>query len=171
MAGASGYGTTGVAQWREGIGPKTHLNFEFGISSPSGADTRVDVGAGIVQSVLHASTDVPLDVSLTGGLYFSLAGDFTALRLPIGVVVGHRFPLNGGSGNMAITPYVHPRLSFDVCTSGCGNSVNVNFDAGGSLDISHLIAIRAALLFGSVGEGSSKVGFGAGLTFRPGSSR
>ena len=170
IAGASDYGTSFFGQWREGIGSKTHLQFEFGLSTPSNADTRVNFGATINQSVLRSSQSTPIDILLTGGAFASLAGDFSILRIPLGAVVGHRFPMSNG---MAITPYIHPRLSIDFCLSSCSppeldDRVNIDFDLGGSLDLSKTMSIRAALMIGQVNRLSTKVAFGAGVAFRPG---
>ena len=166
VAGGGSYGTTGVAQWREGVGPDTHLAFDLGFASPSGT-TYFLLGAGVGQRLMRASENTPIDVILTGGLYGAFSSDFSVVRLPIGVSVGHRFPLQGG---MALTPYAAPRLSIDVCASSCngtGTDLNVNFDMGLDWEINRMLSMRGALTVGGVSDGPSKTGFGFSLAFRP----
>ena len=89
-------------------------------------------------------------------------------RIPLGVSVGHRFPIEGTK--TAITPYVHPRLSLDACVSDCGpigTDLKVNFDVGADFEATRVLSLRGALTVGGVGAGDSKVGFGFGLVFHP----
>lgn len=167
VAGGGDYGTTGLFQWREGLSPDTHLGFDFGFDSPSGGSTLVLLGGAIGQSLMHATQQTPIDLMLTGGIYGAFSSDYSVVRLPIGVSVGHRFPLQGG---MALTPFAAPRLSIDVCASHCfgeGTNVNVNFDMGVDWDITSILALRGAFTVGAVGAGPSKTGFGLGLAFHP----
>ena len=55
VAGGSDYGTTGLAQWREGIGPDTHIGFDLGFASPSGASTLFLIGGGIGQQLIRST--------------------------------------------------------------------------------------------------------------------
>lgn len=168
VAGGSDYGTTGIFQWREGIGMDTDFNLDVGFASPSGASTGFLIGAGIGQQVLRSTDEMPLDMVLTGGLYGAFASDGSVIRLPIGVSVGHRFPIQGTQ--MAITPFAHPRLSVDVCASDCagvGTKLKVNFDFGADYEVTRMLSLRAAVTVGGVSDGPSQTGFGFGLAFRP----
>lgn len=171
VAGGSDYGTTGLVQWREGIGPDTHIGFDLGFASPSGGSTGFLIGAGIGQQLVRSTQTMPIDLMLTGGLYGDFSSDIGFLRIPIGVVAGHRFPLQN---NMALTPYASPRLSIDACISSCngvGTNANVNFDVGLNWDINAMLALRGAFTVGAVGPGPSETGFGFGLVFRPSAVR
>lgn len=175
VAGGGDYGTTGLVQWREGIGPDTHIGFDLGFASPSGGSTGFLIGAGIGQQLVRSSQDMPIDLMLTGGLYGDFSSDVGFLRIPIGVVAGHKFPLQHG---MALTPYAAPRLSIDACVSSChpnggdiGTNANVNFDVGLNWDINTILALRGALTVGAVGNGPSQTGFGFGLAFHPATIR
>lgn len=167
VAGGSGlYGTTGLAQWREGVGPDTHLAFDLGFASPTGT-TYFLLGAAVGQRLVRSSPQTPIDLVLTGGLYGAFSGDFSVVRLPIGVSVGHRFPLQGG---MALTPYAHPRLSIDVCASNCngvGTDLNVNFDMGLDWEINRTLSLRGAFTVGGVSALPSRTSFGFSLAFHP----
>jgi hypothetical protein len=171
VAGGSDYGTTGLVQWREGLGPDTHIGFDLGFASPSGLSTGFLLGAGIGQQLVRSTVDMPIDLMLTGGLYGDFSSDVGFLRIPIGVVAGHKFPLQHG---MALTPYAAPRLSIDACVSSCngqGTTANVNFDLGLNWDINSMLALRGALTVGAVGDFPSKTGFGFGLAFHPATIR
>ena len=175
VAGGSDYGTSGLAQWREGVGPNTHLAFDVGFASPTEGATPLMLGGGIGQRLTRASQQMPLDMVLPAGLYGAFGSAISYLRIPVGVSVGHRFPIQGG---MALTPYIAPRLSVDACVSDCfgrGTDLNVNFDLGLDWELNPVLSLRGALTVGSVGKDifGSKTGFGIGLAFRPesGSSR
>lgn len=171
VAGGGDYGTTGLVQWREGIGPDTHIGFDVGFASPSGLSTGFLLGAGIGQQLVRSTVDMPIDLMLTGGLYGDFSSDIGFLRIPIGVVAGHKFPLQHG---MALTPYAAPRLSIDACISSCdgmGTNANVNFDFGLDWQVNPMLSLRGALTVGAVGDFPSKTGFGFGLAFHPGTIR
>lgn len=163
--GSSLYGTSGVAQWREGITPDFQFNVDVGFASP-GSTTLFLAGAGVGYGLMKSTPETPIDLILTGGLYGAF-GTGSYVRIPVGVVAGHRFPL---SGAMAITPFISPRLSVDVCASDCGTAgtdLKLNFDIGASLDVTRSIAIRSALTVGGIGVMPSRTSVGIGLVYRP----
>lgn len=177
VAGGGDYGTTGLFQWREGIGPDTHLSLDAGFADADFGDTGFLLGGGIGQRLMRATSETPIDMILTGGIYGEFGIKPSFIRLPVGVVVGHRFPIEGSS--MAITPYVHPRVSIDACLSDCdrfggddiGTKVKVNFDIGADFEITRTLSLRGALTVGGVSVFESQAGFGFGLAFHPGSVR
>jgi opacity protein-like surface antigen len=171
VAGGGDYGTSAVAQWREGFSSDFMANFDVGVATPTD-NTMFLAGAGLGYSLMRATQQTPIDLMVTGGLYGAF-GSQSFVRIPVGVVAGHRFPLAGG---LAITPFVSPRLSIDVCASDCGSEINgdnlgtnlkLDFDLGASLDVTSSIGIRAALTIGGVSDGPSQTAFGIGLTYRP----
>jgi len=165
VAGGGDYGTSAVAQWREGLAPDVMVNFDVGVATPTD-NTMFLAGAGLGYTLMRSTKETPIDMMLTGGLYGAF-GDQSFVRIPVGLVVGHRFPLNGG---LALTPFVSPRLSVDVCASQCGNigtDLKLNFDLGAALDVTRTIGIRAALTIGGVSAFESQTSFGIGLTVRP----
>ena len=175
VAGGGDYGTSAVAQWREGIAPDVMVNFDVGVATPTG-NTMFLAGAGLGYSLLKSTQETPIDLLITGGLYGAF-GTESFIRIPVGVVVGHRFPLGG---EMVLTPFVSPRLSVDVCASSCdhvvdvqgdvvhtGTDLKLNFDLGASLDVTKTLGIRAALTIGGVSDGNSQTAFGIGLVYRP----
>ncbi|HEY2897972.1 MAG TPA: hypothetical protein VGJ12_12610 [Gemmatimonadaceae bacterium] len=171
VAGGGDYGTSAVAQWREGFAPDFMANFDVGVATPTD-NTKFLAGAGLGYLLMRSTQQTPIDLLLTGGLYGAF-GSQSFIRIPIGVVAGHRFPL---AGNLALTPFVSPRLSVDVCASKCrpnpdfdgiGTNLKLDFDIGAGLDVTSSIGIRAALTIGGVSSGDSQTAFGVGLTYRP----
>jgi hypothetical protein len=169
ISGGSDYGVALVGQWRERLAPNIQLSLDAGFASPSGGDNELFLGAGLAFQIMHATEQVPIDVLLTGGFYPVFGGkNGGGIRIPFGAVVGHRFALQGG--RMAISPFAHPRLSLDVCTSKCGgegSKVKLNFDLGADFEITPNLALRGAIDIGGVGPGDSQTGVGVSLAYRP----
>ena len=172
IAGGGDYGTSGLFQWREGIGPDTHFSLDVGFADPDGGDAGFLIGGGLGQRILRSTPDTPLDVIFTGGVYGEFGGTPSFVRIPIGAVVGHRFPIEGSK--TAITPYVHPRVSLDACVSDCfglGTKVKLNFDLGADFEVTQKLSLRGAILIGGVSSGDSQAGFGFGVAFHPGKTQ
>jgi hypothetical protein len=163
------YGTTLFGKWQEGVSQKLGVSAELGFADPDFTeDTRVFLGGGLAYQVLQSTVDLPLDIALTGGAYLSFGDEVTIFRLPFGATLGHRFPLER---RLAITPYVHPRISVDLCSSDdCGEDDSaflLNFDLGTELEFTPQLAGRVGLVFGDVLDINSEVGFALGLAWRP----
>ena len=139
-----------VFQWREGTGPGTQLSLDLGLADPDveGLDTFFMIGGQYARMLTQARADMPLDLLLTAGIFSQFGNDITLIGIPVGVSVGHRFPLTGTS--MAVTPYVHPRVSLDYgkFAGESDTEVNITFDIGGSLEITPQLALRVTALFG-----------------------
>ena len=142
VADAGRGGTTLLFQWREGAATRSQLSLDAGLVARDGDGELSLALAGNYGYQMHrASADVPLDLLLTLGVGVGL-GDRGSLRAPIGVSLGHRFELDR---DMAITPYAHPRISFDFCDCGRKESeLGINFDLGANLEITPSLAVRAA---------------------------
>lgn len=157
------YGTSLVFQWREGLGPRSQFSIDAGIADPDYADARFLVGGGYAYQLNNAETnaDMPIDMLLTAGGYLSFGDSWTTFRIPVGVSLGRRFPLEG---NFAITPYVHPRAALWYC-GDCADDTDlrVNFDIGADFELSETFSLRASLMLG----GDNEDGFGFGLAWRP----
>lgn len=141
-------GTVALFQWREGINEDWHFSLDAGLGDPEGRnnDLIALAAGGFGAQLLRANGDQPLDLLLTGQLGLAMGAGQTIARLPVGVSMGHRFPLDART---AITPYVHPRLSIDRCFSCNVNNrnsteVSVNFDVGVNFEVSPRFAVRAA---------------------------
>jgi hypothetical protein len=166
LADGGDAGTALLFQWREGFGVGTELNLDVGFADPDVGDSRFILGGGLARRLAAATTEMPLDLVLTAGLYAAF-GDPNVIRLPVGLSVGHRFPLEGA---MAITPFVHPRVSIDFCSNCFGNDddndLSVNFDIGADLELSRMLSLRFAALFAG-GDIFGDDGFGISLSWKP----
>lgn len=171
VAAGGDAGTSVFAQWREGMSATTQFNLEAGIADPDGGDARLLIGGGLAVGVARASQTQPLDIVLTGGIYPSFGDPLTLVRIPLGASLGHRFTFQ--QSPLALTPYLHPRVSIDVCAGGdlCDivddkTEINLNFDLGADLEINRNLSLRAALVFPG-GDMFDDTGFGLSLAWRP----
>jgi hypothetical protein len=168
LAVAANNGTSALFQWREGLGPDSHFGLEGGlVDADGGGGTKLLLGGSYAYQLTRATTAQPLDLLFTVGAGLAVGDGPDLFRIPIGVSVGHRFALDG---EMAITPYVHPRLSLDVLTGVGDNADNtdlaIDFDIGASFEITRQLALRGSLVL-SGARLSDDVGFGIGLTITP----
>ena len=149
LADAGNGGTALVFQWREGLGnPKLQLTVDAGFADPDGAaETRLIFGGGLAYQLATSTNEMPFDIVLAGGLGATTGDNITTIRIPFGAVVGHRFPLEGG---YAISPFVHPRLSWDRVSFGGASSsdTNLDVDIGASFEIKPQMAVRLAATLG-----------------------
>ena len=161
-------GTVFVFQWREGLTLGNQLSLDVGLADPEFTGTKFLIGSQFAHQLVRSSAQVPFDILFTAGVNGAFGG-LTLFRVPVGVSVGRRFPLEGG---LAITPYVHPRLVLDVCGScdGRDNSeVGLDFDLGADFEFSPQFSLRFSALF----AGSDYLGddnddaFGLSLAWKP----
>lgn len=167
---AGGGGTTMLFQWREGAGAGQHIGFDAGFADPRNSSSmRFFVGAAGGRELLRSTTSQPVDVMLTAGASATLGGGSTLFRVPVGVSAGHTFELDQ---EMTVTPFVHPRLSLDMCNrcggEGTGRSeVSLNFDLGANFRINHEFAVRAAMSFSGSNLVGSDGALGVGFNWTP----
>lgn len=164
-------GTVAVFQWREGINDDMHFSLDAGLGDPEGRNNDLVVfgGGGLGFRLLRATGDQPLDVLLTGGAGLAVGAGQTVVRLPVGASAGHRFELEG---NMALTPYAHPRISIDRCFSCNGSTrnsteVSLNFDIGVNFEVTPRFALRAAASFSGSDVVSRNDTFAFGINWIP----
>jgi len=172
VADAGDAGTTLVFQWREGLSPRTQVTGDLGFADPDAkGNGKVLLGAQFAYLFTQANAEMPLDFLGTGGVGFAFGDGGTILRIPFGLSVGHRFPLDEG---FAITPYVHPRVSIDWC-SECGGTdsedsetdLGVDFDLGVSFEVTRQLSFRVSALFGGSDTFGDSDGFGLSLAWTP----
>lgn len=171
LADGDGGGTSLLFQWREGYGASGQLGLDVGYADADLADGVFFFGGQYGHQLIRSTADTPVDLMLTVGANAGFGDDFRIFRIPVGASVGRRFPLEGG---LAITPYVHPRVTMDIVNipdqtingfevEGSSESeMNVNFDLGGSFEFSRSLALR---LSATLGEDEA---FGIALAFTPG---
>ena len=161
---SSGDGGTGLlAQWREGIAPDFILELEFGFTSPPHhLDTHGLIGGSLGYQLAREAKDIPLDFLLTGGFYDAF-GSPNTFRIPFGISIGHRFPIQGSA--MAITPYIEPRLSIDNAPGD--TKLGVEFDIGGSMELTPQISVRLLGTFGGSNVLPNDPGIGFSVAWTP----
>ena len=151
--------TTLVFQWREGVATRSQLSLDAGFADVEGPDSdlMLVLGGQYAYQMVRASGDSPLDLLFTAGVFVRMGPDErSAMSVPFGVSLGHRFVLDGP---LAITPYVHPRISIDMFNSD--SDLNINFDIGGNFEINNRLAIRFSAALGE----ADAIGFS--LAWRP----
>lgn len=170
VADAGDAGTSLIFQWREGVTPRGQLSLDAGFADPDGEGNGKLLLGGQFGALLNESrADMPLDFLLTGGFFLAVGSGADLIRIPFGVSIGHRFPLDEG---FAITPYVHPRVSLDVCTE-CGRDegnetdLGIDFDLGASFEVTRQLAFRVSALFGGSDTFGDSDGFGLSLVWSP----
>lgn len=166
VADGGGAGTAFIFQWREGLSPRSQLSLDAGLADPEGGDTKFLLGGQFAYQLVTATATVPFDLLLTAGAYGAFVNG-TLVRLPVGVSVGRRFPLEGG---LAITPYVHPRMAIDICAScdtGDNSDVSLDFDIGANFEFTPQFALRFSGLFTGADDRRWDNAFGLSLAWRP----
>jgi len=146
----------------------TPREYNFGLADPDcrDCDNVFLVGGQYAHQLTTSTAQMPFDMLFTASLNGAFGNGGSLIRVPVGVSIGHRFPLEGG---MAITPYAHPRLSFDFCNDCNDNSdVNLNFDIGANFDFSPQFSLRVSALFngGDYALGDDNA-IGFSLAWRP----
>jgi hypothetical protein len=144
-------GSALLFQWREGLGnPKAQFTADLGFADLDGTvdDAALIIGGSFHYQVMNATADLPFDMVLGAGLGITAANDYSVLRIPFGVAIGHRFPLEG---NFAITPFVHPRLSINRTSVGTFDDTesDIEVDLGASFEINAQMQARLAVTFGN----------------------
>jgi hypothetical protein len=172
VADAGDAGTTLVFQWREGLTQRTQLSFDLGFADPDGRQNgKLLLGVQFAGLLTQASAEMPLDFLATGGLNFAVGEGPDLVRIPFGVSIGHRFALDDG---FAITPYVHPRLSLDICTDCRGeendesdSDIGIDFDLGVNFEVTRQLSFRVSGTFGGSDAFRDSDGFGISLAWTP----
>jgi hypothetical protein len=170
VADAGDAGTSLVFQWREGVSPKSQLSFDVGFADPDGkGNGKLILGGQFGYLFTQSNAEMPLDFLGTAGVNFAFGDGGNIVRIPFGVSIGHRFPLED---NFAITPYVHPRVSIDVC-SDCGpdndneTDLGIDFDLGVNFEVTRQLSFRVSALFGGSDTFGDSDGFGLSLAWTP----
>ncbi|MBC8086466.1 MAG: hypothetical protein H7Z40_04315 [Phycisphaerae bacterium] len=158
--------TAALLQWRQGVSDHTHFTLETGLGDPLGSSKNLlTFAAGNAGYQLFLASDgPPLDVLLTMGIGISLGIEQKAVHVPVGVSIGRRFATGGGT---MFTPYVHPRVSFDRCTTCSRSEIkrerSVNVDVGFNLEITPHVALIASGAFNGSDRALREDSFAIGI--------
>jgi hypothetical protein len=158
--------TSLLFQWRVGRGVSSQLSLDVGVADTPG-DAALFVGGQFAQQLARSSATMPLDLLFTVGANIAGGNDVTIFRVPVGLSVGHRFPLEGG---LALTPYAHPRIVLANC-GDCAveddTDIGIEFDIGGDFEFSPQFALRVSAVLGA-DKFFSDDAFGISLAWKPG---
>jgi hypothetical protein len=145
-------GTALIVQWREGLdASRMQFTGDFGIADGNN-NTALIFGGSLHFQLTETTQDFPFEMVVGGGLGVTAADNYRTFRIPFGVAIGHRFPLEK---NFAITPFVHPRISLDRTRvdlpgggTASGSDTNIDIDIGGSFEINTQMQLRMAATLG-----------------------
>ena len=172
VADAGDAGTSLLFQWREGLSNKSQLSVDVGFADPKEkGNGKLLLGGQYAYLFTQGNAEMPLDFLGTAGVGFGFGDGGNIARIPLGVSIGHRFALDQG---FAITPYVHPRVSIDFCSS-CGGTNNdqnetdlgIDFDLGANFEVTKQLSFRVSILFGGSDTFGDSDGFGLSLAWSP----
>ena len=134
------------------------------------------VGVGLARSIT-ARRD-PIALLPTVGAYATIGDPAHVFRVPVGISIGGRLPLEG---SLLLTPYLHPRVSLDVCSDcGAGDGrigdddfdISADVELGLDLTFTPALSVRLAAVLGTdsfvLGDGDA---FGVSLAYRPAFAR
>lgn len=167
-------GASVVFQFRNAPG-RVQVGLDIGlVDRPAVHGASAVVGVGLARSITAARD--PIALLPTVGAYATIGEPTNLVRVPVGISIGGRLPLEG---SLLLTPYVHPRVSLDVC-AGCvvaarqsvgdGDDFDINADVELGLDLAFTpaLSIRLAAVLGTdsfvLGDGDA---FGVSLAYRP----
>ena len=171
LAGAGDNGTVLAGQWREPLGPGNQFGLDVGFASPD-AGNVLFLGGSFGHQLATSSVTMPLDFMLNVGAGFAhLSPDqgngVTVFRAPIGLVLGHAFPLQGSQA--VITPFAQPRLNIMHC-GDCGTDktkLAIDFELGADFKFTPQLSGRVGARFGGKNDYVGDDAFGISLAWRP----
>jgi len=156
-----------VGFWRQS--GNLGLGVRVGILDREFDGTAFVVGSEFFTPLLRATPGSPLEALLVLGAGATFEDGILA-RIPLGVSVGAR--LENAEGEVAFTPYVHPRVGLDIFADDDDSVTELAFlvDFGLDVEVTPSVTVRAAYTWvtGGVDDlaGGRKNALGAGLAIR-----
>jgi len=165
-------GTSYIFQWREELVPGNQFSFDGGIATGVGGHALGFLGGLYGYQFLWQRDSEPFEVLGTTGLTLAFGHGGSYARIPFAVSVGHRFAFANG---MALTPYLHPRVSVEFCShcvaqvrGGSGSAgVGGGVGAGANLELSSRFSLRLEASVGASTIGSQDNTIGLGFAWSP----
>lgn len=139
-----------------------NLGLRGGLGQHNDGGTDWFLGAETYGSVLEGPT-AAVDISWVLGAGATFAeGGATWLRIPFGVSIGKTLQAN----TLTLTPYVLPRIAYDLISVNSNNDSELNFaiDLGADMQVSPTVKLRVG---GTLDASDSRdfQNFGIGLAF------
>lgn len=157
--------------WRQS--GNLNLGVHLGVGDLEEPGESILVGAEFYQPLrgLSGQTGLIMSWSLGAGATFGDVNgvDYIDFSVPLGVSVG----MNLGTGSVALLPYIHPRVSFDLVAVGEGpaeeteSDIGFAADIGVDLNLGERLVLRTAYTFDIIDNDLGDRGaFGVGLALR-----
>lgn len=137
-----------------------NLGVRGGLGETVAGQTSITVGAEFFGGLNRAGPSFPLDVSWTLGAGASFVDDVVLFSVPLGLSVGARL----SAGQLALTPYVHPRLSVDVFANDDFSETDLSIPVDLGVDIA--LGQRAIFRVGATLGDRGHEALGIGLALR-----
>ena len=157
----SDFGVMGL--WRQS--GDLGLGVRAGIVDLELGGTAFVVGSEFFAPLLRATPASPLEAMLVLGAGATFEEGILA-RIPVGLSVGGRF--GGENGELAFSPYVHPRLGLEILANDGESETELAFavDFGVDVELSRTVTLRGAFTWveGEFAENA----LGVGLVIRSG---
>ena len=99
-----------------------------GIGMVDDVDSEITLGGSVGVDVVNGESAT---ISVQGGIGWMSPGDFTLVRVPIGLAIKG----NGGSGSTSVIPWIMPRLNYTRVSFGGASSSETDFGASGGVGI------------------------------------
>ncbi|HLU26187.1 MAG TPA: hypothetical protein VKZ58_10830 [Longimicrobiales bacterium] len=133
---------------------RLNLGVRGGLAKPEGGSTRVFIGSDMWGMLVRQGSESPFDVAWTVGAGAAF-GNGTLARFPAGVSIGREF----GAAGVALVPYVHPRLTYQIfANDGRSDSdLRIGADLGLDLRLGGRMILRGAV---ALDQDVSTVGLG-----------
>lgn len=147
-----------LAMWRQS--GRVNLGIRAGIGGRSGDRTAI-VGAEFSGPLVTQGGAQPFGISWLIGAGASFDG-VTWFRVPAGISIGIEIP----GPSFRLTPYVHPRLAFDIRAFDTPDGSDTDFDLNADVDFGADLAVGSSWIFRlGVTRGVADV-IGLGVAYR-----
>jgi len=165
-------GTSFIFQWREQLATRDQFIFDGGFANGVAGHRIGFLGGTYGRQLLQQRDSEAIEALGTLGLTIAFGRGGTYTRVPLAISVGHRFPL---SNEVALTPFVQPRVSLEFCP-GCvaqvrgGSSdagVGAGFAIGANLELSRRVSVRFATAVSASTIGAQDNAWGFGIAWSP----
>jgi hypothetical protein len=171
--GDGGYdGTSYLFQWREQLATRSQFDFDGGFATGVAKHTVGFAGLLYGYQVTQQRDSQPIEILASTGLTTEFGHGGSYVRIPFAISVGHRWAFANG---VAITPFVHPRVSLEFCgrcaaqvrggTSQAG--IGAGFGMGANVELSSRVSIRFDSSINATTIGPQDNAIGLGVAWSP----
>jgi hypothetical protein len=153
-----GTGLQGI--WRQS--GNLNLGVRAGVGDLDRTGKAVLVGAELYGPINALLAGSGIDISWVLGAGAVFGDNVTAFSVPFGASIG----ITLGSGNVRISPYVHPRVALDIVAVEIGDEEETDTDGAFAVDIGGDVSLGEKLILRVGGSLGDREAFGVGLALR-----